>query len=177
MLRAVAGASLVVVVLSLMSRDASAQVVPAPPQPVQSMSLEGPRIGATFLSPGIRARLRDRRSLDVGSVITQIGWQTEKRFLTSSSGWTGVIEGVVLAGGMEQGVVIPSLNWLMGLRTPTGVEFAIGPNLTAAGIALVAAGGVTFKAGDLNVPVNLAVVPSKEGIRVSMLAGFNWRRR
>jgi hypothetical protein len=176
MLRSLASASLVVVVLSLMPRDASAQVVPAPSQPVESMSLEGPRIGATVLSDGIRGRLLQKRGVDVGPVITQIGWQTEKRFLSSANGWTGVIEGVVLAGGFEQGVVLPSLNWLFGLRTAKGVEFAVGPNLTPAGIALVAAGGVTVKAGNLNVPVNVAIVPSRDGVRVSLLAGFNWRK-
>jgi hypothetical protein len=35
---------------------------------------------------------------------------------------------------------------------------------------------MTFRAGALNVPVNLAVVPSKSGVRVSLLAGFNTRR-
>ena len=46
------------------------------------------------------------------------------------------------------------------------------PNITPAGIALVVAGGVTLHRGTFNVPVNLAVVPSRSGIRVSLLAGF-----
>jgi len=40
----------------------------------------------------------------------------------------------------------------------------------------VLAGGVTFQSGYLNIPVNLALVPSKSGARVSMLVGFNMRR-
>ena len=38
------------------------------------------------------------------------------------------------------------------------------------------AAGVTFRAGVLNIPMNFAVVPSKEGMRVSLLTGFTLRR-
>ena len=79
-------------------------------------------------------------------------------------------------GGLEQGVVLPSVSWLVGLRTRTGAEFAIGPNLTPAGVALAFAAGTTFRAGVLNVPVNFAVVPSRSGMRVSVLSGFSLRR-
>jgi hypothetical protein len=141
------------------------------------MSLSGPRVGVTFLSNGARNTLSDDYDVEVGPAITQFGWQLEKRFLSSDNGITGVTEFVFLLGGMDQGVVLPSVNWLVGLRTIKGVEFALGPNLTAAGVAMAFAGGVTFKAGNLNIPVNLAAVPSKTGVRVSLLAGFNSRTR
>jgi len=66
---------------------------------------------------------------------------------------------------------------MVGLRTRDGAEFGIGPNITPAGVALAVAGGVTFRAGTLNVPMNVAVVPSKVGTRISVLTGFNMRRR
>ena len=77
----------------------------------------------------------------------------------------------------EQGVTLPSASWMVGLRSPSGVEFGIGPNVTPAGVALAVAGGVTFRSGALNVPITFAVVPSKDGMRVSMLTGFNFRGR
>ena len=80
-------------------------------------------------------------------------------------------------GGLEQDLVLPSLTWLVGLRTSGGTEFGIGPNVTPAGVALALAFGVTFRAGVMNVPMNIAVVPSKAGTRVSFLTGFNMRRR
>ena len=83
---------------------------------------------------------------------------------------------VFLAGGLEQGVVLPSLSWLVGLRTREGAEFGIGPNVTPAGVSLVLAAGVTMRTGTFNVPVNVAVVPSRVGTRVSVLTGFNMRR-
>ena len=70
---------------------------------------------------------------------------------------------MLLAGGLDQGVLLPSLNWLVGLRTREGAEFGIGPNITPVGVALAIAVGVTFRAGVLNIPMNFAVVPSKAG--------------
>ena len=85
-------------------------------------------------------------------------------------------EWVFLLGGLEQGYTLPSLSWLVGLRSRSGAEFGLGPNITPAGIALALAGGVTLRSGNLNVPVTIAVVPSKVGTRVSMLTGFSLRR-
>lgn len=143
-----------------------------------SMRLSGPRVGVTFLSDGIVRRLREDHEIgiEVGSAVSQFGWQWEKRFYSGENGLTAVNEWVVLIGGLEQGVALPSFSWLVGLRTAKGVEFAIGPNLTPVGPAIAVAAGVTFRAGRLNFPVNLAVVPSKSGVRVSLLAGFNARK-
>ena len=179
MLRSLAIAFVTVVVLVVMSREASAQAPVEPWQtqkPAEEMSLSGPRFGVTFLSDGVRSKLAER-GIDVNYSISQFGWQKEKRFLSSPTGWTGVHEFVFLVGGVDQGVFLPSVNWLIGARTSSGVEFAAGPNLTAAGFALAMAGGVTFRTGNLNVPVNIAFVPSKEGQRISMLVGFNMRKR
>ena len=158
----------------LASSDAHAQGSIAP---AETISLAGPRFGLTVLSDGVRDKLSRDAGIDVGPVISQFGWQKEKRFLSGPDGLTGVTEWVLLFGGMDQGVFVPSFNWLVGLRTVKGVEFAVGPNLTPAGVALAAAAGVTFRAGNLNLPVNIAAVPSKSGVRVSVLAGFNTRRR
>ena len=114
--------------------------------------------------------------INISPVVTQFGWQFEKQFYSTENGPTAVTEWVVLVGGLEQGVVLPSVSWLVGMRTMKGAEFGIGPNLTPVGAALAIAAGMTFRAGALNVPVNVAVVPSKSGVRVSLLAGFNTRR-
>jgi len=83
----------------------------------------------------------------------------------------------VLIGGLEQGLVIPSLSWLVGVRTKGGTEFGVGPNVTPVGVALVLAAGKTFQTGVLNVPLNVAVVPTKAGMRVSVLTGFSIRHK
>ena len=168
--------AVLVVLFGLLSTDARAQITQTQ-QPAQTINLSGPRVGVTFLSDTVRQELLEDRNINVGFAISQFGWQMEKRFLSSPSGFTGVNEFVFMLGGVDQGVVIPSVNWLIGARTASGVEFAAGPNLTPAGLALVMAGGVTFQTGNLNIPVNFAVVPGKSGARISMLVGFNGRNR
>ena len=148
-----------------------------PPPPVRSVNLSGPRFGFTSLSQGIVDKLQQERNITVRPGITQFGWQFEKQFYSKAGGLAAVNEFVFLLGGLEQGVTLPSASWMVGLRSPSGVEFGIGPNITPAGVALALAGGVTFRSGSLNVPVTFAVVPSKDGMRVSMLTGFNFRGR
>jgi hypothetical protein len=153
-----------------------AQTVIAPPPLAKAVSLAGPRFGVTSMADGVVAKLRER-SIDVRPMISQFGWQFERQFYSRDSGVAVVNEWVGLVGGLDQGVALPSLSWLVGVRTREGTEFGIGPNVTPAGVALVLAGGVTLRAGVMNVPVNIAVVPSKAGTRVTFLTGFSMRRR
>jgi hypothetical protein len=150
--------------------------VTIPPPPLKTVNLSGPRFGVTALSAGVVEKLQDRE-IEVGSTITQFGWQFEKQFYSKQGGIAALHEFVFLVGGLEQGVVLPSLNWMVGLRSSTGAEFGIGPNVTPAGVALALAGGVTFRSGALNVPMTVAFVPSKAGTRISVLTGFNLRGR
>ena len=146
------------------------------PPRAEVVSLSGPRFGVTMLSDGVVAKLQER-NIDVRPMVTQFGWQFEKQFYTGDSGVAALNEWVFLLGGLDQGVALPSLTWLVGLRTRNGTEFGIGPNVTPVGAALAVSAGVTLRAGILNVPMNIAVVPSKAGTRVSFLSGFNMRGR
>jgi hypothetical protein len=147
----------------------------AVPPVADTVSLSGPRFGFTVLSDGIVKTL-ETDGIRVGPAITQFGWQFEKQFYGGRNGPTAVTEAVLLFGGLEQGLVLPSVSWLVGVRTKNGSEFGVGPNITPVGVALAVAGGMTFRVGVLNVPVNVAVVPSRSGVRVSVLSGFNVRR-
>jgi hypothetical protein len=156
------------------SGAAAAQTLPAY---AKSADLAGPRFGLTLLSDGVVDKLAERQIAVTRPYVSQFGWQFEKQFFTKESGVTMVTEWVALLGGLEQSVALPSLSWLVGVRTRDGAEFGIGPNITPAGTALVFATGMTFRTGAVNVPVNVAVVPSKSGTRVSVLTGFSLRRR
>jgi hypothetical protein len=147
--------------------------------PVGPVKLSGPRFGLTYLPETIREKARDEFELDfdLNPIITQFGWQFETRFLSSESGFAGVTEWVVLVGGLEQGAFIPSISWLVGARTLDGMEFGVGPNVSPAGSALAFAAGITMSRGEVNFPINLGVVPGRDGTRVSLLAGFNSHRR
>ena len=150
----------------------SGSEAPAAPK---TLELSGPRFGLTMLSDGVIKKLAER-NIDIGSTISQFGWQFEKQFYSNAGGVTALHEWVALVGGLDQGVAIPSISWLVGLRTKEGAEFGVGPNVTPAGAALVVSAGVTFRAGVLNVPMNFAVVPTKAGTRVTILSGFTLRR-
>ena len=146
------------------------------PPVARTADLSGPRFGFTFLPDGVIQKLAEREIL-VGPHISQFGWQFEKMFYTPDSGVTMVTEWIGLLGGLDQSVAIPSLSWMVGVRTRDGAEFGIGPNITPAGTAMVLAAGMTFRAGALNVPLNVAMVPSKSGARVTVLSGISLRRR
>lgn len=154
---------------------AGAQSVIQPPPFAKTVNLSGPRFGVTSLSEGVVAKLQER-SINVQPMITQFGWQFEKQFYSKDSGVAVVNEWVGLVGGLDQGVVLPSVSWLVGVRTREGTEFGIGPNVTPAGVGLVLAAGVTLRTGVMNVPMNIAVVPSRMGRRISFMTGFSMRR-
>ena len=112
----------------------------------KTADLSGPRFGLTLLSDGVVKKLEER-DIHVGPQISQFGWQFEKQFYTKDSGVTMVTEWVALVGGLDQSVALPSLSWMVGVRTRDGAEFGIGPNVTPAGTALVLATGMTFRDG------------------------------
>ena len=137
-----------------------------------AQDLSGPRMGFTVLSPKT-LDYASSEGLDIQPFITQFGWQFERRFFSTPNGPEGVFAFVPLLGGAEQGVLIPSLSWLTGLRTASGMEFAAGPNVTLSGVGIAFAAGKTYRMGELNLPLNLSVVGSDSGFRVSFLFGFN----
>lgn len=167
--------TMLALVLVACAAPVRAQSGAAAPPPPKTLSLSGPRFGVTMLSDGVVKKLEERQ-LTVGPAISQFGWQFEKQFYNGTGGVTALNEWVGLVGGLDQGVVIPSVSWLVGFRTKEGAEFGLGPNVTPAGASLVVSAGVTFRAGILNVPVNFAVVPSQAGTRVTVLTGFTLRQ-
>jgi hypothetical protein len=142
----------------------------------QIESLAGPRLGMVFIAPGIAAdiihegfgveyqpdQIGDQDYIDPGStgyaMTSLYGWQWEMRFADGGD-ITGIVEWVALVGGMEKGLFLPSVSSLVGARTASGFEFAMGPNLSLSGFGMVFGAGYNFKAGDLNLPVNIAFVP------------------
>jgi len=143
---------------------------------VRRVSRSGPRFGVTFLDAQIRDSIKSRYDVEVGPVITQFGWQYERQFASLEQGPVALNEFILLIGGLDQGTFIPSITWIVGIRTPGNFEFGVGPNATPNGVALAISSGVTFRAGALAIPVNLAIVPGRIGTRASLLTGFNLYR-
>ena len=144
--------------------------------------MSGPRFGFTYVSEGSSAqflnRVHEMDSLQYHAEFggglpftytTQYGWQWESRFADTGGPVVGLVEWVALIGGMEKGLFLPSFSSLVGVRSQKGFEFATGPNLSASGLAFVFAMGYNYTKGDLNLPINIALVPSKQGPRNSVL--------
>jgi len=165
------------IVLSIIFLSADAQVV----------KLSGPRIGLTMVSSGSLASIL-RKDVSMfsdeireewtgatgkyGAVMSQYGWQWESRFADGEK-VVGIVEWIALVGGMEKGMFLPSVSSMFGLRTDKGIEFAVGPNLSLGGIAMVIGAGYNFKFGKLNVPVNITYVPSMNKTYTHE-AEYNW---
>ena len=135
----------------------------------------GPRIGFSFLSAPVQDKLKTK-NITVAPFILQFGWTNELRFVISDSAPMLASQLVFLVGGAEQGVLLPSINWLLGIRGTGGTEFGLGPSVSLAGANIVVAAGVTQRSGGVNIPWNVSVVLGKPGVRVSFLTGFNIRR-
>lgn len=185
------------VLLAALALPAAAQT------PTGPLRQNGPRVGVTLLAPGVVARINDAtRDGGVGDridpsfpVITQFGWQFEFRTFQSPGGLTGLAEVVPLLSGLDRGLLIPTLTVVSGLRTRSGVELGVGPNVSLTpqertrrredrysgeepldldvrlGLAVVA--GVNARVDGVSVPVNAAVVFGDGGARLSLLLGLN----
>jgi hypothetical protein len=161
----------------------------------QIQKLGGPRIGFTILTHGSSSDFINDREEDSDGVyiedqkmafISQYGWQWESRFLDDGD-IAGLVEWVVLVGGMEQGMFLPAVSSLVGVRMGSGFEVAGGPNLSLSGIGMVFTVGKNFQSGNLNFPLNIAFVPGKSsawggddngptGARISLILGFNMNK-
>ena len=125
----------------------------------QVQKLAGPRVGMTMVQSGLLANIlkkdvsffsdENRESWEgtslgkYGAVMSQYGWQWESRFADGGE-VTGIVEWIALVGGMEKGMFLPSVSSMVGVRTAKGVEFAVGPNLSLGGIAMVIGAGYMF---------------------------------
>jgi hypothetical protein len=134
----------------------------------------GPRFGIAYLTRGSQTAAEAHKAFS--NLTSLFGWQFEHGFPTDSGMPTLMTEFVVLVGGLEQNVPLPSATWLVGLRKQNGVEFGVGPTVTGTGTQIAFAGGVTQQLGSVNVPVNVAVAPARKGVSLSVTAGFNLRR-
>jgi hypothetical protein len=142
----------------------------------EHIRLSGPRIGVTYIAPG---KLADRleEKFDARPVLSQFGWQFETRLFTLENGPSGLVEFVPLIGGLEQGMFLPSASILLGIRSQSGFEIGAGPNFSVAGAGVVIAAGTSYTIDNVHFPVNVAVVPSRDGTRYSLTFGFNYRKR
>jgi hypothetical protein len=154
----------------------------------------GPRVGVTYVmaSPqefndAVQEIFPDG-SRDYIPIFTQFGLNFEQRVRLGDTSSHFAFQEVLLLGGVDQNFYLPSLSVLIGFRSRAGLEFGLGPNLSLTSrlgnpgnvelkLAVVFSGGWTFMFSNVFVPVDLAFVPSPEGSRLTLLTGFNFKKR
>ena len=185
----------------------------------ETLNLSGPRLGYTaFVGPSakILTTSRSNGGFDFSSPgIFNIGYQFEQQYLQGGH-LQGLIEFIPQIGGLDQGLFLPSLTIVNGLRdSRSGFEFGFGPSFTTSKTTqkyqdtdgnwyrpmdkantgnipleekldsrgtpnikanLLFAIGKSFKAGTINIPVNIFFVPNKNDYRFGISAGYNFFR-
>lgn len=163
------------------------------------ISLAGPRFGVGILT-GLAAKIMEAPKSEGGNegwpVVSHIGYQFEKVFV-SSGNTHALVEILPTLSGLEQGIFMPGINMLLGIRNSrTGLEFAMGYNVVvgkaryydiaaeadrykvALNSGLLVAAGKTFKSGRLNFPINIYFIPGKNDThRFGLTFGFNIPRK
>ena len=141
----------------------------------------GAKGASICMSLGERSETR-RRVTRLGAESDAIAPVTEPMSLSGPRfGVTVLSDSVVRAGQHDherlKGDAGLKVAPLVGMRTPGGTEFGVGPNVSSPGVGLVVAPAMRMRAGALNIPFNVAMVPSTSGTRVSVLTGFNRRKQ
>ncbi len=154
--------------------------------PNTSFTNNGPRMGFSYTMGDAAKRLqagKDQHGFGMYPAIFQFGWQQEISYI-SAGNFQALVEFVPAIGGLESGLLIPSMSVLQGFRVgKMGLEFALGPTFRLVQSADVykAADGTWHLKSDGN-PNNLKVetLPDTRGdykFSTSMLlvAGMTFR--
>jgi len=105
---------------------------------INRLNLSGFRVGIVSLLGENRSIMKAPRSqggFDSPAVLFQFGYQFETQYLNQGR-LQALFEFVPMITGIEQGLFIPSMTVMHGVRdNKTGVEFAFGPNFTLGRVA------------------------------------------
>ena len=162
-------------------------------QPAEAMRVEivfGPRVGVTYIAVNpeeFNKSLQETypdESRSYFPMMTQFGVNLEQRIRLGDTDSHFAFQEVLVIGGIDQNIFLPSLSVLIGFRSRVGLEFGLGPNVTLVrseeglvpNLSVIYAAGWTFNFRDVFVPVNIAVVPTPTDghPRVSFMTGFNF---
>jgi hypothetical protein len=157
------------------------------------LRLDGPRFGMSFFTGPTADRFMASKSKGgyngVYPGVWMFGYQFEKQYLNTGD-LQVLFEFIPMINGLDQGLFMPSFILLHGIRSNnTGLEFAFGPSVRiynadknsmldsrgdlSLGSDFVFALGRSFKSGKMNIPINIFVVPNKNGVRAGFSFGFN----
>ena len=140
----------------------------------------GLRFGYNYLSNGDKPTNGEEVKLRSPHMFA-IGYELQQTM--SGGDWLDIlfIQNVTISG-LEQSVIAPSANVLVGFEVNDTLQLAVGANLSVYDpspdgnyVHLVTALGFTAAAGKLSVPLHLVYVPDVNGFwRCAITTGVNW---
>jgi len=142
--------------------------------------LHGVRLGYAYVNtPEADLKVAEASGLEVNPNYALIGYELNQRI--DGGSWLNLlfVQNVMLAG-MNQSMVRPQLNTLVGFDVETLAELGVGVNwnpLDPHGrpIHLVTAVGATPLVGHMNVPIHVTWIPDLEDYwRFGVTLGVNW---
>lgn len=99
---------------------------------VNRINNSGPRVGYSLLTGELKdfaQRPESQGGLDIYPGVSMIGYQVEKQYIGTEN-FSALGEMMFTVSGLEQGIAIPSITFLNGLRFgKAGWEFAFGPGI------------------------------------------------
>ena len=165
-------------------------VLPAQEEPSRLWLWFGPRIGMTGVTSAVSkfdAVVQhffpsDREYFPLYS---EIGVAVEQRIPIADTRYELFLQQRIMAGGLDQNVVLPSVSLLLGVRAPFGLIVKLGPDFglesrgkgaTFAPALMYAVGWCFVPARGINIPVVLSTVPipREGGARLSLSAGLDF---
>jgi len=115
----------------LTKKESLENAITLPDEP--RLYLSGPRMGMSIITGEAADIFKQPESsggFDANPVLFQFGYQFEVQYLNEGS-FQGLFEFIPLVSGLEQGLFIPSVTVLHGLRNnKNGLEFAFGPTFS-----------------------------------------------
>jgi hypothetical protein len=120
-------------------------------------------------------------------IFTQFGFNLEQRIRLGNTQSHFAFQEVLVLGGLDQNIILPSFSVMIGFRSRRGLEFGLGPNVSmkrsqeepGVDLSVVYSVGWTFSFEDVFVPVDFAFIPtpSDQKPRITLLTGFNFKKR
>lgn len=99
---------------------------------INKINNSGPRVGYSFLTGDLKdfaTRPETQGGMGIYPGVSMIGYQMEKQYIGTEN-FSALGEVLITVSGLEQGVAIPSLTVMNGLRFgKKGWEFAFGPGI------------------------------------------------
>ncbi|MBN4051923.1 hypothetical protein JYT53_00310 [Cytophagaceae bacterium AH-315-L13] len=156
------------------------QILPVEPTAPTIIGLYGPRVGVAYVITSPEEFTNQVNKIYGGDnfypIFSVFAINLEQRILLGETNSHFAFQEIILIGGVDQGILLPSGTFMIGYRHSKGFEFGMGPNLSFSGLGLVAAIGKTFSTRGVFIPIDISLVfPNQNSSpRLALTTGFNF---